>query len=56
MTFPLAHPPFMVRDAAADDFTQKFVFGVPSLVRRARGRLRRLFGLNRSPEQPRNPA
>jgi len=39
MTFPLQHPPFVIRDASADKFTQGVVYGPASLFQRARTRL-----------------
>jgi hypothetical protein len=43
MTFPLRHPPFVVRSARADSFTQKTVFGPPDLTTRILSRLRRFL-------------
>jgi hypothetical protein len=36
LTFPLKHPPFMIRDTQADAFTQRNVYDVPSLFMRAK--------------------
>jgi hypothetical protein len=41
MPFPLRHPPYMVRDRAADAHTES-IFGTPDLFTRARNKLRRL--------------
>lgn len=41
MRFPLRHPPYMVRDRAADAHTET-IFGTPDLMTRARNKLRRL--------------
>jgi hypothetical protein len=43
MTFPLNHPPYLVRNSEADNFKQEFVFN-PSLVTRAKSKLKRLLG------------
>jgi hypothetical protein len=37
LDFPLRHPPFMIRDARADAFTQEALFRSPPLWRRALG-------------------
>jgi hypothetical protein len=37
MDFPLRHPPFMIRDAVADRFTQKHMFSRPLWRAIARG-------------------
>ncbi len=42
LSFPLQHPPFLVRDAVADDITQK-THVKPSLRVRARNKLKRCF-------------
>jgi hypothetical protein len=45
MAFPLDHPPFMIRDAQADRFTQRRVFGTGAWPRRIVAALwRRLHG------------
>lgn len=41
---PLRHPPFMIRDAIADAFTQSTMFASPRLARRILGRLKRMVG------------
>jgi hypothetical protein len=33
MTFPLSHPPFVIRDTQADDLTQRTMFGVPPTLK-----------------------
>ena len=43
MTFPLQHPPYMIRDTLADEFTQKNHFGPPNLIARAKSKARTLF-------------
>jgi len=43
MAFPLRHPPFVIRDARADAFTQRTIYVPPPLWRRALGRARRLL-------------
>lgn len=35
MQFPLDHPPYMIRDRRADQYTQRSVLGTPGLVARA---------------------
>lgn len=42
VAFPLRHPPFVVRDARADAFTQQTMF-VHTLTGRIRGKLKRTF-------------
>lgn len=42
--FPMTHPPHMIRDAKADDFTQKTLF-MPRLRKRLASKLHKLFGL-----------
>lgn len=44
MRFPLQHPPFVIRDAQADEFTQKSHYVSPSLLARARGKVKRIVG------------
>lgn len=44
MRFPLRHPPYVVRDAQADDFSQRRLFSAPGLLRGAAARARRLLG------------
>jgi hypothetical protein len=44
MHFPIRHPPYMVRDAAADRFTQFSVLGAPGFLNRAQRKARRLMG------------
>jgi hypothetical protein len=44
MAFPLRHPPFVIRDTAADEFTQTAVFGTRSFLQRAVGKLSNVFG------------
>lgn len=39
LAFPLKHPHSISRNAAADTFTQKHVFGAPSLFRRVAGKV-----------------
>jgi hypothetical protein len=41
MELPLSHPPYVIRDRAADDYTQSRVFSAPSLWRRVARRARR---------------
>jgi hypothetical protein len=49
MRFPLRHPPQVVRDAAADRYTQEMVFGTSNwLVRRGRKAYRMLQALRES--------
>ncbi len=43
LAFPLKHPPSIECDAAADAYTQKHVFGPPSLFRRVAGRIARFL-------------
>jgi hypothetical protein len=43
MTFPLRHPPWVVRDARADALDQRVIFGTRAVWSRALGRLRRAF-------------
>lgn len=43
MAFPLRHPPFMVRDAQADDFTQHTMFVRPNLLTRAQGKAKQIL-------------
>jgi hypothetical protein len=45
MEFPLRHPPFVIRDTVADEFTQSSVFGTRSLRERAAGKLSAIFRL-----------
>lgn len=45
MAFPLAHPPYVIRDAAADRFTQRTLFRRPNLWQRAAYRIRHLKGV-----------
>jgi len=42
IAFPLAHPPYVVRDAAADRFTQRTLFRRPSVWQRAAYRIRHI--------------
>lgn len=44
MDFPLEHPPYMLRDAIADAFTNKNNFSEPPIWRRAEKKLRKLMG------------
>lgn len=44
MEYPLQHPPFVIRDVIADDFTQSAVFGTRSLLQRASGKLSAILG------------
>jgi len=44
MGFPLEHPPYMLRDAAADAFTNKNNFSEPPIWRRVEKKLRKLIG------------
>ncbi|HEX4984474.1 MAG TPA: glycosyltransferase family A protein [Burkholderiales bacterium] len=41
MTFPLKHPPFVIRDERADAYTQNNIFSTPPLWRRIGSRVRR---------------
>ena len=43
MAFPLRHPPFVVRDARADEYTQRRLFSTPGRWRRAANRATRLL-------------
>jgi hypothetical protein len=43
MAFPLRHPPYVVRDAQADEYTERRLFSTPGLWRRAAGRASRLL-------------
>jgi hypothetical protein len=51
MTFPLNHPPFVIRDVIADEFTQRSVFGTRSLFQRVSGRLSGILRLADGPRQ-----
>jgi hypothetical protein len=42
ITFPLQHPPFVIRDSLADDFTQRTLFKMPSLLDRAKSKLKKI--------------
>lgn len=42
MTFPLRHPPYVVRDAQADAYSQRQLFSTPGLLQGAAARVRRL--------------
>ena len=42
IAFPLLHPPFIIRDAIADEFIQRSIF-TPSRIIRAKGKLHRFF-------------
>lgn len=44
MGFPLQHPPYMLRDAVADGFTNKNNFSEPPIWRRVEKKLRKLIG------------
>lgn len=43
MIFPLNHPPFMIRDAKSDDFTQKTLYGVPLLIIRIKRKVKAIY-------------
>jgi hypothetical protein len=43
MAFPLRHPPYVVRDAQADLFSQRRLFSAPGLLQGAAARARRLL-------------
>lgn len=43
ITFPLRHPPFVVRNTWADDFTQKNIFGPSNLLARAKSKTRQFL-------------
>jgi glycosyl transferase family 2 len=43
MVFPLRHPPYLIRDAQADAYSQRHLFPAPGVLRRAAGRAGRLL-------------
>jgi len=43
MVFPLKHPPYVIRDAQADAYSQRHLFSAPGLLRRAARRASRLL-------------
>jgi hypothetical protein len=44
MSFPLKHPPFVVRDLQADKFTQKTLFDYdPNLFKRAKRKIKKIL-------------
>jgi len=46
MAFPLNHPPFVVRELEADEFTQRSLFNYdPPLLNRVQRKLKKLLNL-----------
>jgi hypothetical protein len=48
--FPLKHPPYVIRDAQADDFTQNTLYDYdPPLVKKVQNKINKLLKINTSP-------
>jgi hypothetical protein len=47
MVFPLKHPPYLIRDARADAYSQRHLFSAPGMWQRAAGRAVRLLSRGR---------